>query len=206
MEELCVKLKFEGLLTVEPQGRSGGIALLWKDAEDVNLMSMSKNHIDVSIKVIGKDPWRLTGIYGEPIRAQRHKTWDLLRHLARDANLPWYLIGDFNNVTSQQDKRGGHSYPNWLVEGFNDCLRDAELQDLEITGHQFTWERGRNSDQWTEIRLDRVLANAAWLDRFPMVTVYNLEGSPSDHSPLLTIPAVKKVNKNNFKFKFENAC
>ncbi|XP_074342622.1 uncharacterized protein LOC141680237 [Apium graveolens] len=127
MEELCAKLRFEGLITVEPQGRSGGIAMLWKDAIEVNLMSMSLNHIDITMKVEGKETWRFTGIYGEPVRMQRRRTWELLRHLARDANFPWCLFGDFNNITSQQDKKGGHAYPSWLIDGFNDCLRDTKL-------------------------------------------------------------------------------
>lgn len=200
-----MQIKFERLLTVEPQGKSGGLALMWRNTKDVTLMSMSRNHIDVSVKTVGKDLWRITGVYGEPVRAQRRKTWELLRHLAGDANFPWYLIGDFNNVTSQQDKRGGHSYPNWLIKGFNDCLRDTELQDLDIMGHQYTWERGRNTEHWTEIRLDRVLANTAWLNMFLFAKFYNLEGSPSDHSPLLTIPEVKKEGRRAVKFKFENA-
>lgn len=92
-----------------------------------------------------------------------------------------------------------------MVEEFNDCLRDAELQDLDIMGHQFTWKRGRNTNQWTKIRLDRVLANAAWLNQFPVTKVYNLEGSPSDHSPLLTVPEIKRLHKKASSFKFENA-
>lgn len=39
MEELCSKLNFEGFITVEPQGKSGGIAMFWKDADKVKLLS-----------------------------------------------------------------------------------------------------------------------------------------------------------------------
>ncbi|XP_074328314.1 uncharacterized protein LOC141666219 [Apium graveolens] len=157
---------------------------------------MSRSHIDVVVKKSNFFSWRLTGIYGESGRAQRHKTWELLRNLSRDANLPWCLLGDFNNVKSRADKKGGHLYPNHLVEGFNACLQDTELQDLDIIGHQYIWERGRNIDHWIEIRLDRVLANPQWLRLFEMSKVYNLEGSPSDHSPLLLIPEEQaKVNK-----------
>lgn len=112
MEELCSKFNFEGFIAVEPQGKSGGIAMFWQDAEKVRLLSFSKNHIDISINMRDNKEWRLTGIYGEPSRTQRFKTWELLRNLSRDANLPWCLIGDFNNVTSQADKRGGAAYPN----------------------------------------------------------------------------------------------
>lgn len=51
------------------------------------------------------DIWRLTGLYGEPDRTQRRKTWDLLQNLAKDSNLPWCVIGDLNNVVSQDDKK-----------------------------------------------------------------------------------------------------
>ncbi|XP_074327886.1 uncharacterized protein LOC141665802 [Apium graveolens] len=205
MEELSSSLGFEGFMAVEPQGRSGGIALFWKNTDSVVLRSCSRFHIDVLIRTTDNKDWRLTGIYGEPGRANRHKTWDLLRNLSRDANLPWCLVGDFNNVTSQKDKKGGPPYPEFLIDGFNSCLHDANLQDLDIIGHQFTWEKGRNTDHWTEVRLDRVLANNDWLERFHTAKVYNLEGSPSDHSPLLLVP--DSMNRGNRKrhFRFENA-
>lgn len=126
---------------MEPQGECGGIAMFWKDADNVKLLSFSRSHIDVSINSIGKYSWSLKGVYGEPVRSQRHKTWDLLRNLSREANLPWFLLGDFYNVTSQTDKRGGPVYPNHLIEGFNECLQDAQFQDLDIIRHRFTWER-----------------------------------------------------------------
>lgn len=52
----------------------------------------------MKIKVNENKSWRLTGLYGEPYRSQRMKTWELLRHLARDNNLSCYVIGDLNNV------------------------------------------------------------------------------------------------------------
>lgn len=92
-------------------------------------MGMSKNHIYVKVTMEDGIVWKM-----------RRHTWELLWHLARDANLSWCLLGDFNNVTSQQDKRGGHAYPTCLIDGFNDYLRDTGLQDLELIGHQFTWD------------------------------------------------------------------
>ncbi|XP_074325825.1 uncharacterized protein LOC141663875 [Apium graveolens] len=133
MEKMCNKLGFEGLVAVEPQGKSGGIALFWKD---------------------------------------------------KDVRSP---------------------YPNNLIEGFNDCLHEAELHDIDILGHQFTWEKGRNTYHWTEIRLDRVLANTQRLHMFDMAKVYNLEGSPSDHSPLLLCSESQLKGNRKHHFRFENA-
>ncbi|KAK1376882.1 hypothetical protein POM88_033075 [Heracleum sosnowskyi] len=95
MERLCNKLQFDGFVAVEPQGRSGGVALFWKCSGDVKLISMSRYHIDVEVSSNNASTWRLTGLYGEPARAERHKTCELLRNLYRDANLPWkpdYMI------------------------------------------------------------------------------------------------------------------
>lgn len=124
--------------------------------------------------------------------------------MSRDSNLLWCLVKDFNNVTSQADKKGGSPYIGQLIDGFNECLYDTDLKDLDITGHQFTWERECNKDNWIEIRLDRVLANTQWLHMFSMAKVYNLEGFPSDHSPLLLIPEQKLKGNRRRQFRFEN--
>ncbi|XP_074362452.1 uncharacterized protein LOC141702724 [Apium graveolens] len=75
---------------------------------------------------------------------------------------------------------------------------------MDILGHQYAWERGRNTDHWIEIRLDRVLANAQWLELFPTAKVYNLKRSPSDYSPLLLVPESQHKGVKN-KFHFENS-
>ncbi|KAK1370732.1 hypothetical protein POM88_036824 [Heracleum sosnowskyi] len=62
-----------------------------------------------------------------------------------------------NNIVSQEDKKGGAAYPQRLIDGFNKALEDTELKDLELYGHPYSWERGRDTDSWIEIRLDRAL-------------------------------------------------
>lgn len=51
MEWVCSQLGYEGLLTVEPNGRSGGLALIWKEARQATLLSFLVNHIDVVTEV-----------------------------------------------------------------------------------------------------------------------------------------------------------
>lgn len=106
---------------------------------------------------------------------------------------------------SQRDTRGGASYPSWLVYGFNEVIADVGLYDMEIVGHQYTWERGRGTENWIETRLDRVLTNISWLELFPIAKLYNLEGSPSDHSVIFLEPGRNIVANKRKKFRFENA-
>ncbi|XP_074337078.1 uncharacterized protein LOC141674256 [Apium graveolens] len=107
--------------------------------------------------------------------------WGLLRNFSRDSNLSWRVIGDMNNIISQEEKRGGAAYPQRLIDGFNKALEDAELKDLDLYGHPFKWERGRDTEVWIEIRLDRAL------------------------SPILLDPKTGRLQRSNRRFRFENA-
>ncbi|XP_062088747.1 uncharacterized protein LOC133795307 [Humulus lupulus] len=198
-------LGFEGGFAVDAHGRSGGIALLWHKVDEVSLLSYSSNHIDVMIRSVGPYEYRLTGIYGEPNRSLRNRTWELIRTLQMQRDSPWCLIGDFNNIISHEDKRGGLPYPNWLVQGFQDVIQECGLHDINLIGYQFTWEASRGTDRWIEVRLDRGLANQKWLDFFPLAKLFNLEVSSSDHCPLLLDPCYRQRVFLHRGFKFENA-
>lgn len=97
----------------------------------------------------------------------RSRTWELLRNLARDSNLPWVVIGDLNNIAAQHEKKGGVAYPQGLIDGFNKVPEDMDLRYVKLYGRQFTWERGRNTEVWMEIKLDRALASSEWSRLFP---------------------------------------
>lgn len=124
---------------------------------------------------------------------------------SRDSNLPWCVIGDLNNVVSRDDKDGGDPYPNSFIEGFNQAIYEAGLVDMAIVGHQFSWERGRDTSNFIEVRLDRALMNNTWLSKFPMPKLYNLEGSISYHNPILLVPQIFNQTNYAYRFKFENA-
>lgn len=80
---------FEGSFAVDVIGRSGGLALLWRNEGEVSKNSFSKNHIDLVVNIAGSEEWRLTGFYGYPDRRLPRKTWDLLRLLSQQSSLSW---------------------------------------------------------------------------------------------------------------------
>uniref|UniRef100_A0A803P906 Uncharacterized protein n=1 Tax=Cannabis sativa TaxID=3483 RepID=A0A803P906_CANSA len=196
VDEIKRTISFEGAFTVEAQGHSGGLALLWKDNDEIKLNGYSNNHIDCFVTSSTFPTYRLTGIYGEPNRALRKNTWQLLRTLHASNSSPWCLIGDFNNVTSQADKKGGNPYPNWLIEGFQKVLSDCALFDLNLFGYQFTWERGRGTSNWIEVRIDRALAYDLWLHNFSLARLTNTEISTSDHTPIFLEPSPKNQTRH----------
>uniref|UniRef100_A0A803PII9 Reverse transcriptase domain-containing protein n=1 Tax=Cannabis sativa TaxID=3483 RepID=A0A803PII9_CANSA len=111
------------------------------------------------ITVEGHRPFRFTGIYGEPNRSQRRQTWVLLRTRFARSVAPWCIMGDFNHVLHQCEKRGGNPYPTWLIEGFQEVVQQCGLCDLDMLGRLFTWEKSRDTPNWIEARLDRAMAN-----------------------------------------------
>ena len=63
-------------------GRSKGLAMLWKEGVDVCFKSCSNTHIDLVVcKRNGAQPWRATGFYGHPDASVRHISWSLLESL-----------------------------------------------------------------------------------------------------------------------------
>lgn len=189
VEKVRNLLKFEGAISVDVQGHSGGIALLWRKDKEVKVLSYSKNHVDVEVGIQGWSKFRLTGVYGKPDRAKRTETWDLIRRLNIQQSIPWcLLIGDMNNILCHEDKRGGRRYPNWLIQGFQTVLEKCNLHDVDLVGYRYTWERGKGTDDWMEIKLDRVLVSTNFINTFAEMRASNLEISTSDHSPLFLEP------------------
>ncbi|XP_060968619.1 uncharacterized protein LOC115710455 [Cannabis sativa] len=205
MEGIRAHLGFEGSFVVEARGHSGGLALLWKDASEVVIQGFSFSHIDATIQMIGYSTWRFTGVYGEPKRELRYRTWDLFRSLKHDSSLPWCLMGDMNNLASQFEKKGGRKYPDRLIDGFLGALDDCNLVDLPLVGYPYTWEKGRDIREWIEERLDRALVTHDWMSLFTQLVLLNLEISTSDHCPIFLVFKGNIPSSSHHSFRFENA-
>ena len=144
IEELRIKLGFSGKFAVNIIGHSGGLAMLWDSSLSCSISGFSNNHIDLIITESTGD-CRLTGYYGFPECHRRRASWTLLRALAIRSSLLWVFIGDFNDLLSPSDKKGGVAHPNWLFHGFHGALTDCSLNELFLHGYGFTWERSRGS-------------------------------------------------------------
>ena len=76
------KLEYSQGITVQSDGRSGGLAMLWREGTDVRFKSCSNSHIDVEIHDgSASSPWRATRFYGQPDTAKRYISWELMEVL-----------------------------------------------------------------------------------------------------------------------------
>ncbi|XP_019149860.1 PREDICTED: uncharacterized protein LOC109146662 [Ipomoea nil] len=206
VERLRIKLSFEGLFYVDNPGLSGGLALLWRKNNNASLLSFSKNHIDVEIRVSGK-MWRMTCFYGFPQREKGRESWELLRTLGGRSLLPWVVIRDFNDLLYQYEKKGRNPHLDSLLRGFGEVVDGCGLVQMAMRGHPFTWEKSKGTYNWIEERLDKVLATASWGEVNGHADVENIRTRTSDHSALfLCINApCTRGGRGPRGFKFEMA-
>jgi hypothetical protein len=185
MESLRIKFGFQGLFVVDPVGRSGGLALFWRVAEELEIQNFSRRHINAIIRTADNDvPWKLTGFYGHPDPSKRMESWSLLSFLKNFAPIPWLCVGDFNEITHQAEKSGACRRRESQMEGFCNALDDCHLGDLGFTGPCFTWSNKRHDGTYTKERLDRAVANSGWCGMYKSAGVEVMAARASDHHPL----------------------
>lgn len=85
------------------------------------------------------------------------------------------------------------------------AISDCNLRDMQLEGYPFTWEKGKGTTNWVEVRLDRAMTSDEWNVLFPSARLINLEISSSDHCPLLLDPMGRPYVGGGRKFRFENA-
>jgi hypothetical protein len=185
MEWLCVKLGFASCFVVEPIGRSGGLALLWKEEREVEIYNYSYRHINAIVKDgVGSSCWKFTSFYGLPVSSRRVESWDLLKHLKTHIPVPWLCVGDFNEILEPTEKRGAAVRGESQMDGFREALGECQLSELGFQRPKFTWSNRRDDDMFTTKRLDRAVENSEWRSLFKEVSVYNLAARTSNHNPI----------------------
>ena len=96
--------------------RGGGLALLWKNSLTVDVQTYSPRHIDAIVtEENGNRKWRFTGFYGHPETNKRMDSWKLIEQLRKSSDLPWLIMGDFNEIMHLSEKVGGNLRPEWQM-------------------------------------------------------------------------------------------
>lgn len=101
-------------------------------------------------------------------------------------------------------KRQGADRDSRQMEGFRECLSRCGLFDLGSVGQHFTWCNGRLGNQWTKLRLDKMVAIEAWMRKFPKACVHHFSLSISNHCLLaLTLKQSQPRSQPKKRFFFE---
>lgn len=164
MEGLRQRLGYSQMVTVEPVGLSGGLAVMWKDSYSVSVLSADKRIIYMEVK-FGSIKFFLTCTYGDPVVAKRQEVWERLTNIGLSRDEAWLLAGDFNELMSNEEKVGGAIRHESTFWDFRNMAENCKLKELRYTGNCLSWG-GWRERVWVQCRLDRSFGNNEWFSLF----------------------------------------
>lgn len=150
MDDLKRELGYDMLFTVEPVGRSGGLALLWKRSYDIEILSSNKRIIDIKL-TMGSLFFFVSCVYGDPVREKRREVWDQLISIGIRRDEPWLLLGDFNELMSnaESEKDGGAIRAESTFWDFRNLATECKIKDMRSSGNTLSWA-GKRDNVWVK--------------------------------------------------------
>ncbi|XP_038971981.1 uncharacterized protein LOC120104612 [Phoenix dactylifera] len=190
---------------VDSQGLSGGILVLWRrGVATIDVFHNCSQQVIMVISTPDAAPWVLCGVYASTDHRVRRILWQEITDLTAQG-IPAVVIGDFNCILSQDEKRGAlPSRIEWTGGSSSwDIVRDAwripvhgdpmqqVSRKLELTKRRLRrWNRVVVGDIFR--RLEGVESSIAELQRkedlggtLPEVDMADLRGLLATHHSLL---------------------
>ncbi|XP_074313483.1 uncharacterized protein LOC141648656 [Silene latifolia] len=137
--------------------------------------------------------------------SDRHLSWEHLRESrAKNDDIPWICIGDFNEILFATEMKGGN-HPHWQMNNFREVVDECGLRDVEFKGYDFTFDNGQEDTDNRQSRLDRAMGNDKWFDMFPRAKLIHIHREWSDHAPIKVIlqPRLERETRGGKLFRFE---
>ncbi|WJX64016.1 hypothetical protein P8452_48843 [Trifolium repens] len=201
-------LGYDDYVASEGQGFAGGIIVAWKkDYIQVDVIVKKFQFIHMKVNYTGGRWWYFIAIYASPNESNRSNLWNDLKVIAGNMTEAWIIAGDFNDIMSEDEKRGGVRASIRRCSKFRERVEACNLIDMGAAGPKFTW-RGPlyHGGQRIFERLDRALCNTRWRLDFPDGFVKVLPRLDfSDHHPILISPREAPHPVAPRQFKFESA-
>lgn len=200
MKRLRSRIGLCGFCNVDSDGLSGGLALYWHEALHVEVKVKTDRYIDTLVRTSDSDPlWRLTCIYGEPRVEDRHRMWSQMLDLKLRYDLPWLVIGDFNEAMWSFEHFSVTVRVEVQMEAFRDTLELCSLNDLGFSGFPYTYDNKRAGAANVRVRPDRAVASNSWRDLYPFNSVLHVVSSCSDHVVLVVSAEVEELQSRKNK-------
>lgn len=208
VEEALKKINMCCLKIIEAEGRSGGLWVFSRSrVHTVEVIKKGFNFIHLSIKGGGISEMLCTAVYIFSQTTRKKLCFDNIKELARGISKPWVIIGDFNEILGEVEKKGGAPLDHSRCFRFRRWLSDCGLINLEAIGPRYTWS-GQDYRGFGRIyeRLDRAVWNIQWRTTFSEASVINLPRVKSDHHLILLVSnSDEKINRPKYPFRFEDA-
>ncbi|KAI9073386.1 hypothetical protein K1719_044665 [Acacia pycnantha] len=151
---------FKHSFRVEAEGFAGGLWLLWaRDDLLMNVLVHNEQFIHCRIGLDGVE-MLFSAVYASPCEQKRHSLWNTFQELESNVSEPWLIAGDFNEIKTPLEQKGGGRVSEARCRKFNDWIQGCGLIDIDAKGPFYTWK----GPKWQGLdrvfkRLDGCLCN-----------------------------------------------
>ena len=128
--------------TIPPKNHVGGIWLLWS-TENMKVNAIAKETRALHYLVYEKSTSKQCVLSTVSVPAQNQEKndfWDHLKHLNDVINLPWFLMGDFNEMLISSNKIGGSPLTVSKTQRLLDFLAYSKGIGANVDGRIFNWK------------------------------------------------------------------
>ncbi|XP_026399701.1 uncharacterized protein LOC113295584 [Papaver somniferum] len=160
---------------------SSSIANIWvcySNTLNISIVNVSKKAITVEV-----DGVHVSFVHASYIQVTKRSIWQQL--VSPGDGIPWLVIGDFNCILRLDEKKGVLEPRTSAINEFSYWLDDNNLFEADALGSKFTWTNRQSGMTRIVSKLDRVIINAAWLEKFENWRCKALPMEVSNHSTLL---------------------
>ncbi|XP_016206218.1 uncharacterized protein LOC107646551 [Arachis ipaensis] len=138
-DKVIREMSFNYCIREEAKGFAGGIWVLWNNPNlNVQVLRNHQQFLHLQIVDFKRRVWCLTIVYASPHAHLRSKLWEEMKKIAPDMKLPWLLIGDFNDISKADEKKGGATLDMHAVNRFKRWIEECGLIDMGYIGSKFT--------------------------------------------------------------------
>ncbi|KAI9098542.1 hypothetical protein K1719_025167 [Acacia pycnantha] len=140
---------FKFSVRVEADGFAGGIWICWKsDLLQINVLAQNEQFIQCKLGLNG-DELLFTAVYASPCEQKRRHLWAVLKEMASNISEPWLVAGDFNEIKTPMEQKGGGRVNETRCRVFNDWIQECGFIDVDSKVRS-TLGRDRNGKALTE--------------------------------------------------------
>ncbi|XP_031130731.1 uncharacterized protein LOC116032362 [Ipomoea triloba] len=178
MTNLVSRLGYTNNFLVEPLGFAGGLLVFWNQGQiNLEVIGHSSQSIHTKVKQ-GSNEFFFTFAYVRPNLVAKKRFWDNCKVIGDKLQGPWVVMGDLNDIASEEEQWGSDNICNATLQKFADAYSGCRLLDPGHAGPKFTWYRTVGNRVTQMRRLDRLLWNVEAQFAFPEVLFMDVAGSP----------------------------
>ncbi|KAM6566544.1 hypothetical protein CsatA_025672 [Cannabis sativa] len=177
----------------------GKIVIAWNPGRfNVDILKCTSQLMHLKLTTIEGFDSLVTVVYASNNRNERKVLWRDLCELK--TNEHWLWMGDFNDIVAK-DERIGQRVKTHPDTEFLQCVNECQVEDVKASGSFYTWSNKQHGDDRIYSKIDRIMANQTWINKYESAEAVFLNEGIFDHTPsLLTLYPNVISGKKPFKY------